>query len=122
MTVRTRTRAAVIFGGAATLAWSGCRRLPGLTVEQIPLPAPGGIGESITVRTSFDNALNLPARAKWIAVANVAPRGATKRVQSRPFQSSEGFYCLHRSLIPPPSRPSRRRSTVFLQSLLLPCK
>lgn len=64
MTVRTRTRAAVIVGVAATLALSGCSRLPGLTVEQIPLPAPGGIGESITVRTSFDNALNLPARAK----------------------------------------------------------
>ena len=27
-------------------------------------PAPGGVGDGITVRTSFDNALNLPARAK----------------------------------------------------------
>ncbi|MEO9327632.1 MlaD family protein [Gordonia aurantiaca] len=43
---------------------TGCGMLPSLTVEQIPLPAPGGIGESIEITANFDNALNLPSRAK----------------------------------------------------------
>ncbi|MFT4201204.1 MlaD family protein [Gordonia sp. (in: high G+C Gram-positive bacteria)] len=64
MTPRKSVRAAAIVGVTATLALSGCSRLPGLTVEQIPLPVPGGIGDSIKVKTTFDNALNLPARAK----------------------------------------------------------
>ncbi|GED98245.1 MlaD family protein [Gordonia crocea] len=64
MATRRRTRAALIVGVTAMLTLSGCSKLPGLTVEQIPLPVPGGIGDSITVRTSFDNALNLPSRAK----------------------------------------------------------
>ncbi|MGV9672225.1 MULTISPECIES: MlaD family protein [unclassified Gordonia (in: high G+C Gram-positive bacteria)] len=49
---------------AAMLAVSGCGVLPGLTVEQIPLPAPGNLGETIELTASFDNALNLPTRAK----------------------------------------------------------
>ncbi|MFW0787119.1 MlaD family protein [Gordonia sp. CPCC 206044] len=49
---------------AAVLAMSGCGVVPGLTVEQIPLPAPGGIGDSIKLTAKFDNALNLPGRAK----------------------------------------------------------
>ncbi len=48
----------------AVLGLSGCGVVPGLTVEQIPLPIPGGIGESITLTADFDNALNLPTRAK----------------------------------------------------------
>ncbi len=64
MAIRTRTRSALIIGVTAVFALSGCSRLPGLTVEQIPLPAPGGVGDGITVKASFDNALNLPARAK----------------------------------------------------------
>ncbi|MEE3852481.1 MlaD family protein [Gordonia sp. LSe1-13] len=43
---------------------SGCGVVPGLTVEQIPLPAPGGIGDSIDITATFENALNLPTRAK----------------------------------------------------------
>nr|WP_245549829.1 MlaD family protein [Gordonia effusa] len=43
---------------------SGCSMLPSLTVEDIPLPAPGGIGDSFSVNAVFDNALNLPTRAK----------------------------------------------------------
>ena len=43
---------------------TGCGALPGLTVEQIPLPAPGNIGEPIELTATFDNALNLPSRAK----------------------------------------------------------
>ncbi|MGV9859120.1 MlaD family protein [Gordonia sp. NPDC003425] len=43
---------------------SGCGSLPGLTVEQIPLPAPGNIGDGITLTATFANALNLPSRAK----------------------------------------------------------
>lgn len=43
---------------------TGCGALPGLTVEQIPLPAPGNIGEAIELTATFDNALNLPSRAK----------------------------------------------------------
>lgn len=64
MRVRTTTRAALVLGVSATLALSGCSHLPGLTVEQIPLPAPGGIGDGIHVTARFDNALNLPAKAK----------------------------------------------------------
>lgn len=48
---------------AAMLAVAGCG-VPGLTVEQIPLPAPGGLGETINLSAEFDNALNLPTRAK----------------------------------------------------------
>ncbi|MGB6243949.1 MlaD family protein [Gordonia sp. (in: high G+C Gram-positive bacteria)] len=43
---------------------SACGVVPGVTVEQIPLPAPGGIGDAMTVHTSFENALNLPNKAK----------------------------------------------------------
>lgn len=49
---------------AMMLAVSGCGALPGLTVEQIPLPAPGNLGETFAMHASFDNALNLPTRAK----------------------------------------------------------
>ncbi|MFT4124779.1 MAG: MlaD family protein [Gordonia sp. (in: high G+C Gram-positive bacteria)] len=49
---------------AAALGISGCGVVPGLTVEQIPLPAPGGLGDTITLTANFDNALNLPGRAK----------------------------------------------------------
>lgn len=49
---------------AALMGLTGCGLLPSLTVEQIPLPAPGGIGDSITLNAKFDNALNLPTRAK----------------------------------------------------------
>ncbi|WP_425402229.1 MCE family protein [Gordonia shandongensis] len=49
---------------ATTVSLAGCGAVPGLTVEQIPLPAPGGIGDAITVHTSFANALNLPDKAK----------------------------------------------------------
>ena len=61
---RIGRRWVVAFTAAATLAMSGCGVVPGLTVEQIPLPAPGGIGDSITLTADFDNALNLPTRAK----------------------------------------------------------
>ncbi|MGB6039545.1 MAG: MCE family protein [Gordonia sp. (in: high G+C Gram-positive bacteria)] len=47
-----------------TVSLAACGAIPGLTVEQIPLPAPGGIGDAITIHTSFDNALNLPNKAK----------------------------------------------------------
>lgn len=49
---------------AALMGLTGCGLLPSLTVEQIPLPAPGGIGDSITITANFANALNLPAQAK----------------------------------------------------------
>jgi virulence factor Mce-like protein len=49
---------------SALMGLTGCGLLPGLTVEQIPLPAPGGIGDSIRLTANFDNALNLPTRAK----------------------------------------------------------
>ncbi|KAF0970526.1 MULTISPECIES: MlaD family protein [Gordonia] len=49
---------------SALMGLTGCGVLPGLTVEQIPLPAPGGIGDSIRLTANFDNALNLPTRAK----------------------------------------------------------
>lgn len=59
-----RRRAVMALMIAAVLSVSGCGLLPGLTVEEIPLPAPGGIGDSIDVTAKFDNALNLPGRAK----------------------------------------------------------
>ncbi|WP_431309132.1 MlaD family protein [Gordonia prachuapensis] len=61
---RLRRRGVVTLTAAAVLAMSGCGVVPGLTVEQIPLPAPGGIGDSIDITATFDNALNLPTRAK----------------------------------------------------------
>ena len=50
MTTRA-TRTALCVSIAATLALSGCSKLPGLTVEQIPLPAPGGVGDGTTVES-----------------------------------------------------------------------
>ncbi|MFT4085670.1 MAG: MCE family protein [Gordonia sp. (in: high G+C Gram-positive bacteria)] len=49
---------------ATVISLSACSVLPGITVEQIPLPAPGGLGSGMTVKASFANALNLPAMAK----------------------------------------------------------
>lgn len=62
---RTRRRVGVAGLAMGTvLSVSACGVLPGLTVEQMPLPAPGGIGDAIDVTAEFDNALNLPSRAK----------------------------------------------------------
>ncbi|WP_431309450.1 MlaD family protein [Gordonia sesuvii] len=61
---RLGRRGVVTLTAAAVLAMSGCGVVPGLTVEQIPLPAPGGIGDSIDITATFENALNLPTRAK----------------------------------------------------------
>lgn len=43
---------------------TACGALPGITVEQIPLPAPGGLGDTYELTADFDNALNLPNQAK----------------------------------------------------------
>lgn len=62
---RRRGRAAVAgVGLATTMLLAGCGSIPGITVEQIPLPAPGGIGDAISLTATFDNALNLPSQAK----------------------------------------------------------
>ncbi|WP_157226695.1 MlaD family protein [Gordonia soli] len=61
---RSGRRGVLAVAVASMLLFSGCGVLPGLTVEQVPLPAPGGIGDSIEVHARFDNALNLPGRAK----------------------------------------------------------
>lgn len=63
MTPRMRRRGLLPVVVAAVLGVSACG-LPGLTVEQIPLPAPGGIGDSFRITAKFDNALNLPGHAK----------------------------------------------------------
>lgn len=47
-----------------SVSLAACGVVPGITVEQIPLPEPGGIGDSMTVHTQFENALNLPNKAK----------------------------------------------------------
>lgn len=47
-----------------TASLTACGALPGITVEQIPLPSPGGLGETIELKARFDNALNLPNQAK----------------------------------------------------------
>ncbi|GAA1482935.1 MlaD family protein [Gordonia sinesedis] len=62
--VRHRSVALVSLVVAALVGLTGCGALPSLTVEQIPLPAPGNIGPAISLRATFDNALNLPTRAK----------------------------------------------------------
>nr|WP_235831281.1 MCE family protein [Gordonia zhaorongruii] len=55
---------AVLVAMLTTVSLAACGSLPGVTVQQIPLPAPGGIGDAITVHASFRNALNLPDGAK----------------------------------------------------------
>jgi phospholipid/cholesterol/gamma-HCH transport system substrate-binding protein len=59
-----RLRATVIAALAATMLLSGCGAIPGLTIEQLPMPAPGGVGDGYEIKGSFGNALNLPSRAK----------------------------------------------------------
>ena len=61
---RLRKMAATAVAVVTTVGLAACGAVPGVTVEQIPLPAPGGIGDAITVHAAFDNALNLPAQAK----------------------------------------------------------
>lgn len=61
---RRGRRGVAALGVAAMMGLTGCGVLPGLTVEQIPLPAPGGLGDTFTVKAAFDNALNLPSQAK----------------------------------------------------------
>ncbi|MBH0781211.1 MCE family protein [Nocardia bovistercoris] len=58
----TKARRALLAATAvATVAvTSGC----GLTVESLPLPAPGQSGETYTLHAVFENALNLPDQAK----------------------------------------------------------
>lgn len=46
------------------LSLTACGALPGITVEQIPLPSPGGLGNTYVLKARFDNALNLPNQAK----------------------------------------------------------
>lgn len=59
-----QARGAVVAGLAATMLLSGCGSIPGLTIDQIPLPAPGGVGDGYEIKGSFGNALNLPSQAK----------------------------------------------------------
>ncbi|ORM33609.1 MlaD family protein [Williamsia sp. 1135] len=59
-----RAKAAVVTGLAGMMLLSGCGVIPGLTIDQIPLPAPGGVGGGYEIKGSFGNALNLPSRAK----------------------------------------------------------
>ena len=54
----------------------------------------------IHIQIWVDAHANLPARARWIATADVAPSGATKRVKRRPSHELEGFFVFsvyHRS-------------------------
>jgi virulence factor Mce-like protein len=62
----SRRKAAVIAGLAVgTVAVvAGCSSAPTLTIEQIPLPAPGGLTGGPTINAVFTNALNLPTKAK----------------------------------------------------------
>ncbi|WP_188584958.1 MCE family protein [Gordonia jinhuaensis] len=64
---RPRGRSAALWATVCvvvTVLLTGCGAMPSLTVEQLPLPAPGGVGDGITVTARFDNALNLPDKAK----------------------------------------------------------
>ena len=59
-----KLRTSMIGAVAATMLLSGCGAIPGLTIEQLPMPAPGGVGDGYEIKGSFGNALNLPSRAK----------------------------------------------------------
>lgn len=59
-----RVRAAMVAGVASIMLLAGCGAVPSLTIDQIPLPAPGGVGGGYEIKGSFGNALNLPSRAK----------------------------------------------------------
>ncbi|BBY54951.1 MCE family protein [Mycobacterium koreense] len=74
---------------AAVLAVAGC----GVGVEQLPLPAPGLGGASYLLSAEFDNALNLPDRAKVRLdgadvgeVVSMAAKNYTAVVQMRILQ------------------------------------
>lgn len=60
--IKKAAMAAVALVTAISL--TACGALPGITVEQIPLPAPGGLGDTYDLSAEFDNALNLPSQAK----------------------------------------------------------
>ena len=60
--IKKAAMAAVALVTAISL--SACGALPGVTVEQIPLPSPGGLGDTYSLTAKFDNALNLPSQAK----------------------------------------------------------
>ncbi|WP_043451490.1 MlaD family protein [Jongsikchunia kroppenstedtii] len=63
----TSRRKAVVIAGLAvgTVAVvAGCSSAPTLTIEQLPLPAPGGLTGGPTINAVFTNALNLPTKAK----------------------------------------------------------
>ncbi|MFZ2509771.1 MAG: MlaD family protein [Gordonia sp. (in: high G+C Gram-positive bacteria)] len=62
MTIKKAATAAVALVTAVSL--TACGALPGITVEQIPLPSPGGLGDTYELSAEFDNALNLPSQAK----------------------------------------------------------
>lgn len=62
--IGTKRLAAAAVALATTISLTACGAVPGITVEQIPLPAPGDIGDSVSIKAEFENALNLPGQAK----------------------------------------------------------
>ncbi|MEV6138578.1 MCE family protein [Nocardia sp. NPDC051990] len=75
---RTLIALAAVSGVAIT---SGC----GLTVEKLPLPKPGTVGETYTVHAKFENALNLPDQAKVkIGGSDI---GVVANIQTKNFEA-----------------------------------
>ncbi|MFE1594661.1 MCE family protein [Nocardia sp. NPDC058705] len=84
MNRKTRRAKAVLAAAAlttVTLAVSSC----GLTVESLPLPAPGVGGETYTLHAEFENALNLPNQAKVkIGGSDI---GVVSKISTKNFQA-----------------------------------
>jgi hypothetical protein len=67
---------------------------------------------STNIERWADAHANLPARARWIAQADVAPAGANDRAQRRPSLETEGFV-FSGSTAPPPGLVQAYRETHY---------
>lgn len=64
---------------SSTLILAGC----GAGLQSLPLPAPGQVGQAITVTAEFDNAMNLPTKAK--VKLNGADIGEVESIRAQDF-------------------------------------
>ncbi|OBB24820.1 mammalian cell entry protein [Mycolicibacterium peregrinum] len=64
---------------SSTMILAGC----GAGLQSLPLPAPGQVGQAITVTAEFDNAMNLPTKAK--VKLNGADIGEVESIRAQDF-------------------------------------
>lgn len=93
----------------ALMGLTGCGVLPALTVEQIPLPAPGGIGDAIEITGTFDNALNLPSRAK--VKLNGTDVGEVTDIVAKDYQAIVGMKVSKATRLPVGTGAELRQAT-----------